>query len=147
VARLIIYGVPRTKKTKNEIHLTIPKLKMRAFVRMLGSSPDSALMRLILQRVKVQPGKLYRKWYREAVIAWEARPLNLPITVPVSVEAAIYRQRAVGDVQGFQQALGDYLEGQGILKNDRLIEHWDGTRRLKDAAVPRVELIIRECST
>lgn len=67
--------------------------------------------------------------------------------MPVSVEAAIYRQRATGDVQGFQQALGDFLEGQGILQNDRLIEHWDGTRRLKDAAVPRVELIIRECST
>lgn len=148
LARLIIYGTPRTKKTKNEIHLTIPKTKMRAFVHQLGAAPEAHLMRMILQRVKVQPGKLYRKWYREAVVAWQVRPPELPITVPVSIEAGIYRPRAIGDVHGFQQGIGDYLEGHGILKNDTLIEHWDGTRRLKDTAVPRVELTIREeCST
>lgn len=146
--RLIIYGVPRTKKTKNEIHLTIHKTRVGAWVQALARSPTSTLMRQILQRVKVQPGKLYRQWYKDAVVAWTDPPPKFPIDFPVSVEALIYRPRAIGDVHGFQQAIGDYLEGHGILKNDRLIEHWDGTRRLKDTAVPRVELTIREeCST
>ncbi len=148
LARLIIYGTPRTKKTKNEIHLTVHKFKLRAWVSQLAHVPDALLMRQILQRVKVQPGKLYRQWYKDAVVAWQVRPPTLPITSLVSIKADIYRPRAIGDVHGFQQAIGDYLEGHGILKDDKLIEHWDGTRRLKDTAVPRVELTIREeCST
>lgn len=144
VWRLIIYGTPRTKKTKNEIHLTIPKARLVPWIQGLLMVAPEKRMRAILMRVKVQPGKLYRKWYREAVVAWQQGGHDLPITVPVGIKADIYRERKTGDVQGFQQALGDYLEGHKILKNDSLIEHWDGTRKLKDAATPRVELTITE---
>lgn len=33
-------------------------------------------------------------------------------------------------------------DGLGIITDDRLIQHWDGSRLLKDAAQPRVELAI-----
>lgn len=142
---LTIHGIPRTKKTKNEIHLTVHKTRLRAWVRDLQTTPDSVLMRSILGRVKVQPGKLYRQWARLAVVQWEGGDVpELPIDVPVGICALIYRDRATGDAQGFYQAIGDYLEDQGILKNDRLIEHWDGSRRLKDKDHPRIELTISQ---
>jgi Holliday junction resolvase RusA-like endonuclease len=34
------------------------------------------------------------------------------------------------------------LQSAGILSNDNQIEDWDGSRRLKDAGRPRVEIYI-----
>jgi hypothetical protein len=43
---------------------------------------------------------------------------------------------------GYYQGLADLLESRGILANDKHIVSWDGSRLLKDAARPRVELIL-----
>ena len=143
--RLTIHGIPRTKKTHNEIHLTVAKGGVRTWLEGLLAwrKSEKELLRGILQRVKLQPSKKYRQWVRLAVVQWAGgRVPPLPIDEPVSICASIYRDRAVGDVQGFTQAIGDYLEQVKILKNDSLIEHWDGTRRFKDVDHPRIELII-----
>jgi len=47
------------------------------------------------------------------------------------------------DVCGLQQAVGDWLEDMGAIKNDFYIDNWDGTRRLIDRSRPRVEIEIR----
>lgn len=64
------------------------------------------------------------------------------ITYPVNCTALIYRDRAAGDAVGFYQAIADTLEKLGIVQNDKHIISWDGTRLLKDAENPRVEVIL-----
>ena len=46
------------------------------------------------------------------------------------------------DAVGLYESLGDLLQDGGILANDKLIEDWDGSRRLKDARNPRVEIFL-----
>jgi hypothetical protein len=60
----------------------------------------------------------------------------------VNCEARIYRDRNTGDAVGYYQAIADTLEKIGIVENDRLIVAWDGTRLLKDAENPRVEVTL-----
>lgn len=71
----------------------------------------------------------------------------VPFRTPVLVEAVFFRERAVGDLAGFIQALGDVLEVGGVVANDRLIAGWpmprDGGLPLrKDADRPRIELYV-----
>jgi hypothetical protein len=66
----------------------------------------------------------------------------LGLTDHVNVEAKIYRDRNVGDTTGFQDAIGDMLETAGVIANDRQIDSWNGTERLKDPVCPRLELCI-----
>ncbi len=81
---------------------------------------------------------------------------ELPITKPVGIKALFYRAQNSGDWSGYTQALGDLLQeqkinphtlkvtrrGLGIIGDDRQVEHWDGTRRMKDAQNPRIEIEI-----
>jgi len=143
VYRLSIVGSPpRTKKTSNELMLLMRSADIRAWLIGLVRKSAPLTQRDVLNRVKVQPSSNYRQWVRKAVVQWQGERPQMPITEPVHVKALIYRERAVGDVHGFHQAIGDYLEAKGILKNDSLIDNWDGTRRLKDPARPRVEVEI-----
>lgn len=66
-----------------------------------------------------------------------------PINYKVEIEALFYRKADVGDITNYEQGLGDLLQNAGILADDKLIDSWDGSRKLKDAAVPRVEVTIR----
>jgi Holliday junction resolvase RusA-like endonuclease len=99
---------------------------------------------------KVLPSEAYEEWERGALVECmmikaklREMGVELPILGLVSVEAHIYRERDTGDVCGYQQAIGDLLQAAEIIKDDRQIEDWDGTRRLKDSAAPRVEVFIR----
>ena len=71
-------------------------------------------------------------------------PVDTTSTVPVNVSAAFYRDKLTGDAVGYYQALADALEEGRIVENDRLIVSWDGSRLLKDAKNPRIELEITE---
>ena len=142
----VIRGCPRTKKTSNRV-ITIPQKgahRCRACGHMAGFP-------------KVLPSEAYERWEKsaleqslEVMAALRARGVELPIREPVSVEALVYTvptaagaMRAdVGDVAGYYQAIGDMLQAAGILADDRQIEDWDGSRRLVDAAEPRVEIYI-----
>lgn len=92
---------------------------------------------------RVFPSKAFRE-YQAAVAAYVAtKPiLHLKLVAPVAMRALVYRDRASGDYFGFMQALGDVLQHCGIIENDRQIMHTDGSRLLKDAANPRVEITL-----
>ena len=161
-------------------------------------------------RAIVLPSAPYLAWFKD--ILQDKATLKaalgdlIPFTVPVSISAAIYRKKNVGDFTGFTDAIGDALQsdvwqcgratsrpvtvrtknsrtgivverqgrksdckkkfisderiqicpvckyqgmnkkrqGLGIITDDRLIAHWDGTRLYVDANNPRIELDIME---
>lgn len=134
----VIYGPPRTKKNHSRI-VSIPKKgAVRCFS--CGHLPGFP---------KVMPSDAFIAWQNEALTQslmikqrLRQRGVNLPIAGLLSIEARIYRETAVGDVNGYQQAVGDMLQEAGFIIDDAQIEDWDGTRRLKDADRPRVEIYI-----
>ena len=71
-----------------------------------------------------------------------ATKIRLPITELVNVRALFYREALTGDAVGYYQALADALEEARILDNDRQCVSWDGSRLLKDAANPRIEITL-----
>ena len=96
---------------------------------------------------RILPSKAFSAWNRIAQVelARARAALNgLPIAVNVNVRAWFYRDADRGDAVGYYQALADALEEGRILTNDVLVVSWDGSRLLKDAANPRIELQIRE---
>lgn len=64
------------------------------------------------------------------------------IDYPVNCAALFYRDANRGDAVGYYQGLADLLEAAGVVKNDKWIVSWDGSRLFKDAARPRVELML-----
>lgn len=78
--------------------------------------------------------------------AWLARkgqPLGGP-EEPIHLIASFYlgpRQRP--DLLSLEEACADLLQEAGVLSNDKWIESWDGSRRLKtDRQHPRTEVLI-----
>ena len=61
----------------------------------------------------------------------------------VHVRASFFCERDAGDLLGYEQALADVLEVAGVVKNDRQIISWDGSRLYKDKDRPRTELEMR----
>lgn len=130
------------------LHLTVvayDRLNMIVPPRTKKNSP-----RIIpgLKHPILLPSAAYKRWESAATKSMILCMLQMrqqrlmDITDYVNVEAKIYRDRNVGDSNGFTQAIGDWLEHSHILANDKQIERWDGTERLKDAACPRLELTI-----
>lgn len=150
---------PRTKKNSPRMipHLRFPKLlPSEAYVAWLdGLARGAAALSAALK----------------------AEGVELPISDWVGIRAHVYRDRAVGDLTGFLDAIGDAIQvsqwqcsecrqkfdyeptvlthrhagrikfkksrdGLGLILNDSQIRDWDGSRLLKDAARPRVELEI-----
>lgn len=119
---LTMPGAPRTKKNHSRI--------VRA-----GSRP------------RLLPSDPYRAWAAQVVPvlrAAAARARFAPVDRPVNCRALIYRDALRGDAVGYYQAIADILEAAGIVENDRLIIAWDGSRMLKDASRPRVEIELSE---
>lgn len=86
--------------------------------------------------------------------------VELPIVGDIAVRATFYRDRSSGDLLGYEQALADFLQepiyrmdkktgkpkiardGAGVIRDDVQIVSWDGSRLMKDAANPRIEVAI-----
>jgi hypothetical protein len=129
-----VLSAPRTKKTSS-------RLVMRGkFPRILPSAAYMEWFHLAMQ----QAPRIRREL--------AAQGAHLPLAGAVEVSAVFYRERLTGDLVGFAQALGDWLQeprhkpkrnGAGIIKDDAQIDSWDGSRRAKDAARPRIEVTIR----
>jgi Holliday junction resolvase RusA-like endonuclease len=127
---LVVFGPPRTKKTSNRI------VRVGRFNKIIPSAAQVAWADSAAIQLRVQ---------------WGRRP---PLTGPLHVRAVFYRDKNLGDLCGYMQALGDVLEmpsakaskrapaKAGVIENDRQIVSWDGTRLDKDAKNPRVELEI-----
>jgi len=131
----IIHNAPRTKKNSSRV------VNIGPMCRTCGRRGGFP---------KVLPSEAYEQWeaaaIRESMVIkakLRAMGVDLPIMAPISVEALIYRERDTGDAVGYYQAVGDMLQEAGIIKDDRLIEDWDGSRRLIDRVNPRVEIYIR----
>jgi Holliday junction resolvase RusA-like endonuclease len=90
------------------------------------------------------PSHAFIEWNRSAQVhlAPVARAIKQPIAVTVNCRALFYRDALRGDAVGYYQALADALEEAGIVENDRLIVSWDGSRLLKDADNPRIEVTL-----
>jgi Holliday junction resolvase RusA-like endonuclease len=106
-------------------------------------------------RTKKNHGRLVRAGGRHRLIpsaafgAWNAvaqvhllKIDTMPLLVPVNCRALFYRDALRGDAVGYYQALADALEEARIVENDALIVQWDGSRLLKDAANPRIEVTL-----
>ena len=90
------------------------------------------------------PSKAYLKWLGGLPANSQYDRYAPPIDYPVNCRALIYRAQDIGDTDGYMNAIADALQSLGVIKNDRLIASWDGTRRLIDRQLPRVEVEITE---
>lgn len=88
------------------------------------------------------PSKQFESWNQFAQVHLMRLHPRETIQQPVNCRALIYRDANRGDAVGYYQALADALEEAGIVENDRLIVSWDGSRLLKDAANPRIEVTL-----
>jgi len=120
--RILILGPPRTKKNHGRI--------------------------VTGKRVKLLPSEQFAKWNQSAQMQLAkyraSANAKLPLTAPVRVTAHIYRDRATGDAVNYYQAIADALQEGRIILNDSLIVSWDGSRLLKDAVRPRIEMWVVE---
>lgn len=125
---IIVDGAPRTKKTHN--------VMARAGRNQRG-------------RGIVLPSKAWVAWTRGAKIevnvgihspCWQSIALMQPVRSIVNCRALFYRDANRGDAVGYYQGLADLLQKRTVIVDDKQIVSWDGSRLLKDAAHPRVEL-------
>lgn len=135
---IVIDGAIRSKKTSCQI-ITIPTKGARR-CRVCGKMPGFP---------KIIPSDAHKAWHGYAMAQCEQirarfgdRGIVLPIQEEVNVEALFYQDVDRADATGLYESLGDLLQDSQILLNDRLISSWDGSRRLKDAQRPRVEVFI-----
>ena len=111
-----IYATPRTKKNS-------PRIICR------GKGNGHTLL----------PSEAYEE-FEDIAVPQLVRAKQPTIQGLVNVKALFYRDRRTGDADGFYAALADILQKAKILENDEQIESYNGSRRLKDANNPRVEL-------
>lgn len=150
-----IPGPCRTKKTSQQLIKISPKGGGRPFQKIIPSKAHEAWFKSALTYVPIIKLKLLRD-------------VDLPIAGDVAVLALFYRDRASGDLLGYEQALADFLQepiyrmdkrtgkqklarkGAGVIRDDVQIVSWDGSRLMKDADNPRIEVtiqVVRERAT
>lgn len=97
---------------------------------------------------KIMPGSAYSKWERACIRSMklcfsEMRTHGLwEITDFMNCEAKIFFKGPEGDTVGYQQAIGDMLQVSELIKNDRQIESWDGSARIRVKEWPRLEICL-----
>lgn len=128
--KFVIEGAPRTKKNSPQM------------VQARGGHP-CPLCKQRRGRWFPVPSAESKKWTaaacRQLRMQWTQL---LPLVEPVQVAAIFYRDRDVGDLVNYEQALADALQTAKVVKDDKWIKSWDGSRLAKDAARPRIELTI-----
>lgn len=67
---------------------------------------------------------------------------ELLLAQPLNCAALFFRQKRIGDANGYYQGLADALEAAGVLADDKWIVQWDGSRLAKDAKRPRIEVTL-----
>lgn len=96
------------------------------------------------------PSKGYMRWMKET--AWSAVTLwarlrnagvTLPAATPIRISIAVYLPTpGRGDEDNYKKAVGDWLQTNNFVVNDRLI-HWHETRIGLDRQEPRLELVVQ----
>jgi len=88
------------------------------------------------------PSKPYLKWIEAAGFQVPAEMRKNTIATDVAVSAVIYRKKRIGDLDNYLAAVGDMLQKTKVIKNDRQIVSWDGSRLDHDKENPRIEIMI-----
>lgn len=117
---LVIPGPPRTKKNSGRI---VPHRGAHIIL----------------------PSKAWETWcaFSQPWLTSQMKRAGIALVdFPVNCRALFYRDALRGDACGFYQGLADALENAGVVANDRWIVSWDGSRLLKDASNPRVEVML-----
>jgi hypothetical protein len=160
--RITIAIAPTTKKTSNrtwdigrrcprctrgERTLVMPSKNYEDFEAAVAPALQAAMAKRSPDRETCPRCNDGKRGGRRCLSCGGTMQRAVPFRVPVLVEAIFYRERDVGDLAGYIQALGDVLEVAGVVSNDRLIAGWpiprDGRLPLrKDAERPRIELFI-----
>lgn len=140
VPGFVVRGAPRSKKTSNRV-VNIGPMCRHCGKR--GGFP------------KVLPSLAYEEWEADAIRQCmvikpklRAAGVELPIVHPIGIEALFYLAPTKAgsmrldcpDLSNLLEALADMLQEAGVIQDDRLIEDWDGSRRL--LGDPRVEVFI-----
>ncbi len=107
---------------------------------------------MVAGRNLILPSKAFRAYEKFCIgtkthPGWLVQWGNIQFTEPVSICARYWLpdKRWIPDLVGLLQATGDILEKSGILKNDRLIQSWDGSRIMGlDKINPRAEIAIMQ---
>lgn len=151
-ATFTIPGEPRTKKAHNQL-VTV------------GGGLDPLTGQRGRGFQKLLPSKQYLAWFKNSMtyalaIKTQVREqgFELPIQGRLRVTALFYlkNEAHVGDLNGYCQAIGDFLQSQkldknfkvrqdgaGIIVDDKQISSWgESTRDLRDKVNPRVEVTI-----
>jgi Holliday junction resolvase RusA-like endonuclease len=139
-------AAPRTKKTHGRIVGT--KHTKTVFNCKSGRFEARSQARYL-------PSQQYQNWYAAVQFTTKVnaqmalrqlkghRIPSLPIAAPIGVCAHFHLDnRTRGDLTGYQQALGDLLEGIGIIANDKLIDNWDGSRLFPKSDRPRIDVTL-----
>lgn len=122
---LVIPGAPRTKKTHSRV--------VRAGYGRGG-------------KIRVIPSEQWCAWAEAATLELAKIKRRMPVAFPLRQDfnctALFYRDANRGDAVGYYQGLADLLQEAKVLADDVQIVHWDGSRLLKDADNPRVEVTL-----
>lgn len=134
---LVIPGPPRTKKNHGRRVIVDGQLKtMPSVAWCVWCDRVAPLLRLVMQRLACGQD---RAECGGAVACGQQRG---PIDFEVNCRALFYRDANQGDAVGYYQGLADVLEKGQVVKDDKWIVSWDGSRLCKDAASPRVEVLL-----
>ena len=142
--------------------LDVPGFVIRGPVRSKKNSPrvygTGPVCRLCGKRSgfpKVLPSLAFEEWQADAIrqcmtikSKLRAAGVEIPIVHPIGIEALFYLAPTKSgamrldcpDLSNLMEAVADMLQEAGIIKDDRLIEDWDGSRRL--LGEPRCEVYI-----
>ena len=75
-------------------------------------------------------------------LPWPVQLRSLLLAQPLNCAAIFYREKNIGDANGYYHGLADALEAAGVVADDKWIAQWDGSRLTKDANRPRIEVVL-----
>jgi len=131
--RFMVPGAPRTKKNSGSVKTLTIKGKRRKI-----HMPSEAWLTW-RDIVMLHKARILDEIRRQAGVPRTWQP---PIAWDVNCRALFYRDANRGDAVGYYQGLADVLQEIGVVKDDVFIVSWDGSRMLKSATAPHVEVVL-----
>jgi Holliday junction resolvase RusA-like endonuclease len=116
-----------------------------AFIKIPGRpvpKKNNMMARCVNGKPVVIQSKAYREYEKAALISladYQGPRFNGPVQVKASYWLADNRRP---DLNNLMAATADILEKAGIVKNDRDIVSWDGSRIMGVSPEPRTEIVI-----
>jgi len=100
---------------------------------------------IVRGRSVVLPSKSYQKYEKHCLRLLRSQKVRFTGLVHICALYYLPDRRWWPDLVGLEQATGDILEKAQIIKNDKYIVSWDGSRIVGlDKKNPRAEITIRE---